>query len=166
MTIQISEYVDVQDTARRLGCQIPLSIAVLPRNFSTANDLSELVHAGEACTVRQLLKKTGIVESRLEKDGDSFPCMVEKHFEWAGPLLFFAAAELSGNPEIISVALGIISDYLSEVFKGASKSGVIKLDVVVEMTAKKQTTKISYSGGIESFHELQEIVKEVLRRDQ
>jgi len=50
--IEISEYIDAKKKAQKLGCNIPNSIALLPRNFEIATSKEELIHESTAPTVR------------------------------------------------------------------------------------------------------------------
>ncbi|RAR63813.1 hypothetical protein C7401_10570 [Paraburkholderia unamae] len=78
-------------------------------------------------------------------------------FEWFGPSLFVTAGLLSTDPNLLSVTLGIITNYLYDVFKGA-KHGKATLDVIFQ---KKDGSckKIHYSGPPEGLGNIAEIVK-------
>ena len=44
-------------------------------------------------------------------------------------------ALLTSDPNVISVALGVLSNYLTDFFQGMSGDKTVKLDVVIEKTA-------------------------------
>ena len=56
--LQVSHYIDVKKRAQELGCNIPTSIALLPRNFEISASKEELIHESTTPTVRVLWRKT------------------------------------------------------------------------------------------------------------
>ncbi len=161
MTIQQFDFVDVGEKAKALDCNIPTGIALLPRNFESAESKDDLLHESSAPTVRVLFRNNGIIETPLEREGETFPQISEKAFEeWIGPTIFVTSALLSQNPHIISVALGVISNYLTDWFKGVPGGRDAKLDIVVE-EGKKSYRRIHYEGHVSGLKELVQIVREV-----
>lgn len=163
MTISIHEYIEVPPKLASLGCREPLSVTLLPRNFATAQTFGELVHESNCATVRTLLRSAGIEEKRIEHEGAKIPYVQENDFTWVGPILFFAAAEVSRNPEIISVALGVIANYLTDFFRGIPGGRRVTFDVVIEQTRSKKTVRVHYDGSPEGFKELPEAIVEICR---
>jgi hypothetical protein len=72
-----------------------------------------------------------------------------------------SASLLSQNPHVISVALGVVSNYLTDWFKGIPGSKKVRLDVVVEQTEGQTYKRIHYEGDPEGLNELARIVREV-----
>ena len=165
MAIEVSEYVDVKKRALELGCNAPTELALLPRNFEVAKSKDELVHESSVPTIRVLWRQAGISETRIEKEGDRYLYVQEKAFrEWIGPIIFVGVSLLSQNPHAISVALGVISNYLTDWFKGIPyNKRIVKQDLVVETIETKGMTykRIHYEGGIEGLRQLPEIIREV-----
>ena len=162
MNVQERGFVDVVQRARDLGCRVPTGLALLPRNFESAGSKDELLHESEAPTVRILWRRAGLVETPIEPEGERFPQISEKSFdEWVGPTLFVSGALVSQNPAVVSVALGVISNYLTEWFRGVP-TGRRKatLDVVLEV-GKRQYKKLHYEGPVEGLQELAAIAREV-----
>jgi hypothetical protein len=159
--MEIQEFVNVEEKAQSLGCNIPSGLALLPRNFEEAQFKEDLLHESSAPTVRVLLRNNGITETPLELEGERFPQISEKAFvEWIGPTIFVGFMLLSQNPHIVSIALGVISNYLTDFFKGMPSVGKAKLDIVVE-TRKKTYKKIHYEGPVSGLEKITEVVKEV-----
>jgi hypothetical protein len=161
MPISINEFVNVEDRALTLDCEIPTRFALLPRNFSTAESKNELMYESSAATVRTLFRQNQLQETRLEKEGDRFNRIVEQGNDWVAPTLFFAASLLIQDPNVTALAINIISNYLTDWFKGIPGRKNIKLDVVVEKQAKKTYVKISYDGDIEGLSEIPNLVHKV-----
>ena len=161
MTIQISEYVNVKKRAEELNCNIPTGIALLPRNFETAESKDELIHESSVPTIRVLWRKEKISETKIEKEEDKFPNAQENAFEWIGPIIFVSASILSQNPYVLTVGLGVVSNYLTEWFKGIPGDKKVRLDIVIEQAEGKVYKRISYKGEPEGLHELPKIISEV-----
>jgi hypothetical protein len=162
MTTQISDYINVKERAVELGCNAPTGLAIIPRNFEVARSKDELVHESSTATIRVLWRQAGISETRIEMGDDRFPCVQEKAFEgWIGPIIFVGASLLSQNPYLMSVAFGVISNYLTDWFKGLPGDKNVKLDIVIEETKGKSCKRIHYEGNAEGLHDLNKIVSEV-----
>lgn len=161
MNVQITDYVDVRNRARDLGCNEPTGLCILPRNFDTVKSKEELIHESSTPTVRVLWKQAGIQEAKIEREGERFSQVSEKDFVgWVGPIIFVSAALLSQDPNAISVALGVVSNYLTDWFRGVVGEKRAKLDIVVE-TAESKYKRIRYDGSIDGLRELPEILREV-----
>lgn len=161
MSIEVSEYVNVKERALKLECNVPAELAILPRNFESAEAKHELIHEDSAPTVRILLREAGLVETKIEKEGDKFPYAQEKAFQWIGPIIFVSPLLLSQNPYALSVAIGVISNYLTDWFKGVPGRKKVKLSIVVEQSTEHISKRIDYEGEIEGLKELLLIVQEV-----
>lgn len=159
--IQITDYINVKEKARELGCNIPTSLALLPRNFEIAKSKDELIHESTVPTIRVLWRQNNIDETQLEKEGEKFPLIEEKALEWAAPIIFVSSALLSQNPHLISVALNVISNYLTDWFKGIPGSDKKAKLCIVEQTEKGPCKKIFYEGDPEGLKELLKIIHEV-----
>ena len=132
MPIAIENYIDVKERALELECCIPNELSFLPWNFDTAKSKSELVYESSVQEIRILFREAEIVVTELEKQGDKRLYKQDKHFDWIGPTIFISASFLSQNPHIISITEGIISNYLTELFKGSFYSKNIELTYILE----------------------------------
>lgn len=154
-------FVNVRERAGLLGCNVPSGMALLPRNFETVNSKKELLHESTAPTVRVLLRNSGIQETRLEPRGQRFPVVAEKGFrEWVSPTLFVSCSLLSQNPHLVGIALGVISNYLTDFFKGVPGGGKVKLAIVVEQS-DGSCTRLCYEGPVSGLEDLGEVAREV-----
>lgn len=161
MPIEIIDYADVRAHAAELGCNVPTGIALLPRNFRTAQNKAELMHESSSLTVRTLWRRAGIAETPIEPEGERFPTIIEDAFSWAGPTIFIAASVLFQNPQIVSVTLNIVSNYLTDFFKGTRGSQNVKLSIVVEQELGRQYKEIRYEGDKGGLEELAKIVEKI-----
>ena len=159
MATDITDYSKVADRASELGCAVPTAIAILPVNFETAKSCADFKFNGEAATIRKLLRQNGISVENFLPNGERAPTIHNKHFEWA-PLLFISAALTSNDPYAVTVALGIISNYATEYFRGILGRSV-KLDIVVERKKDNVCKKLHYEGDIEGLASLPKIIQDI-----
>jgi hypothetical protein len=159
--IKVSNFLDVKKKAQELGCNIPTSIAILPRNFDSVKSKDELIHEDTAPTVRVLWRQNNIVETPLEYPGEKFPQAAEEALEWTGPIIFIPTLLISQNPYLITIAINVISNYLTDWFKGILPlERKVKLRVVIE-TSQGNYKEIEYEGTEDGLRNLPKIIKEV-----
>jgi hypothetical protein len=165
MPTTIENYMNIKERALELGCNIPSGLSFLPRNFDSAKSKSELIYESTVSDIRILFRDAEIAETKLEKQGDKFSYKQDKHFDWIGPTIFIGASILSQNPYIISITVGIISNYLTDLFKGSFYSKNIKLSYVVEKISDKEIKRFSYEGDVTGLHNLPQIIHEALKNE-
>lgn len=165
MMIKMSDYVDVKERAFRLRCNIPDGIAILPRNFHLVESREDLIHESSASTVRVLWRHANIKETRIENDDERLPYAEENDFQWLGPIIFISASVLSQNPYAVSMSLNVISNYLTDWFKGIPGNKRVKLDLVVEQDKKKKYVRVHYDGNVEGLTALEKVIHEVQRSE-
>ncbi|KGC04149.1 hypothetical protein DM43_5179 [Burkholderia cepacia] len=109
--------------------------------------------------MRTLLKANNIAYAEIFDEDDQPPYLQQYSFEWFGPTLFVSAGLLSQDPNVLSVALGVITNYLYDLFKGTNE-GKASLDVVVQH-ADGSCKSVRYSGPPDGLSKVAEIVKEL-----
>jgi len=160
--VNIKDYINVRKKTKELECQNPSSLALLPTNFDKAKTKNELRYESTAQTIRKLWRNNNIIETPIETSGENFVSINKKSFEWVSPVIFFSAAWLSQNPHLINIALNVISNYLTDWFRGLPKNEKIaKLDIVIEKK-NGEYKKIQYKGPPEGLNSLPKIIKETL----
>lgn len=159
--IETLDYPDVQALCDDLGCNLPSSLAILPRNLDSAKRYEDLYLDGEAATVRILWRNHGLTEERLDSQESPFPQLQEKSFvEWVGPTLFIGFSLWSQNEALVSVALNVISNYVTDFFKGVQGAKLAKLDIVTE-SRDGSCKKVKYRGPASGLQELPNILRAV-----
>ncbi len=144
-----------------MGCNIPSHIALLPRNFEISLSKKELIHESTTPTVRVLWRQNGVTETPLEQPEEKIPFVAEHAFEWVGPTIFISAMLLSQNPHLVTVALNVISNYLTEWFRGIPRdSRKANLRIIVE-TKSGLYKKIEYEGSPDGLKDLPKVVREL-----
>jgi hypothetical protein len=160
MSITASEYINVQEKIALLNCNYPKGISIIPAGFESAKLASDLRMLAEASTIKKLLKASNIDVDNIAPQ--KTPFIQNNNHEWMAPTIFYAASLILENPDIISVSLGVIGNYVTDMFKGISKSATVNLSIVVEKPSGK-CTKIEYKGSAEGISEVTRLVKEASR---
>lgn len=158
--MEILPYINVYQKAEELGFNSNLNIAVLPRSFDTLTPESNICYEDAIRTVCKLFKQKNLPVSDLSVNKHTYVHLNDA--EWLGPIIFFSAATLSNNPDIISIALGILSNYLTDIFKNCIPSRTVSLDIVVEQKMNTEMKRISYKGPISGLGTISEIAARVL----
>jgi len=160
---KVIEFIDIEARCQALGCNVPTGFAILPRNFESAASKSDLIHEDTTPTVRALFAEKGIVETRIEQDGEKLPYFEENSYEWIGPIIFVGATVFSQNPNLITVGLGVVSNYLTDYFKGRIGEKNAKISLVIPQPNSKKYTRINYDGPVDGIKDLEKLIKEVRR---
>ncbi len=159
--IETLDYPDVRALSKTLGCNPPSSLAILPRNLESAKQYEDLFLDGEAATVRILWRGVGLEEERLDSPDAPFPQLQEKSFvEWVGPTLFIGFSLWSQNEALVTLALSVISDYVTDFLKGLPGEERAKLDIVIE-TRDGSNKKVNFRGPVSGLKELPDILRSV-----
>jgi len=161
MSIEVKPFINVRERLMQLGLHAPTGIAILPRNLESASDKADLLHESSTPTLRILWRQGSLKEDRIEGPDDMIPTIHEKQATFIAPMLFISAALLSENPAAVSLALNILGNYITQVFKGDFGSKRIKLSIVVEATSSSSYKKIEYDGDTNTLPDLIELVREV-----
>jgi hypothetical protein len=140
MPIDVKEYIDIPQRCAMLGIKIPEGFSILPRHFADAQAVSELCHESSAVDVQVLLREANVSVTVYQPNGVTIPSIQENDNTWVGPLLFFTASSLSANPELITVALGVISNYVTDLFRGLPGQNRAKLSLIIESETTTTTT--------------------------
>jgi hypothetical protein len=163
--IEINDYIDVGQRASELGLKAPEGLCILPRHFASAQDVAELVHESSALDLKTLFREAGLPVTVYQPDGTKIPYVQENDITWIGPLLFVSCAALSQNPHILSVALSVIANYVTDLFKGLPQPARVKLSLVVETHTTKTTTtvtkKIDFDGPPDKLSEINGLIKDI-----
>lgn len=163
MSTTVDEYPSVTELATFLGCIPPTGMAILPVNFDSAKAQEELLHRSEAATVRSLFR-----QNELSLD-DIFPTSAQpgyiqnNGYEWIGPTIFISHLLFGNQPVVATIAINILSNYLTDFFKGVPGSKRVKLAIVLETTEDGTCKRISFDGPPEALQDIQEIIQEISR---
>jgi hypothetical protein len=158
MSIAVGDYLDVQMRLSELGLPSATGLTLLPTNLSSAPTAGDLLQASEAATVRSLFRSAGLGFAELPDRAHGIRYVQNNAADWVGPIIFVAGSLWSQNPLAVSVALNVISNYLTDFFKGA-KTRTAKLDFIVEKTKDSTYKHLTYEGDIEGIAALEKVIR-------
>jgi hypothetical protein len=161
--LKVQEVESVVQRAESLGLRAPAGVCILPRRFFHAKDVSDLVYEPSSQEVKILLRQAGIPLGKIEPDGVCIPYQTEHDNTWVGPVIFFGVAFWSQNPNLVNVALSVISNYLTDWFKGRGGDARVKLGFVIETTDKKKTVRINYDGSPDGLSGIEKLIKDAMK---
>jgi hypothetical protein len=169
--VHISSYSNVKAKAEFLGCNPPRDLAILPSNFGSAQAKTSLHYEPVAYLLRQLFIDNGIVETPLEREGERFLLHLQESeiLDWVLPTLFVSYAFVSQNPRVIAVALNVIANNVSELFRfdqknTAGTSQDMQMTIAVE-TRSGDCRLVTYRGPAASFDQVLAAIHEVNSHD-
>jgi hypothetical protein len=150
MSVQTRDFVDVATRSRELGCRVPVRLALLPGNFSTAT------HAGEFCFhvatpyVRSAWQSVGLEDEGHQAYKPVQPDVAEGTGPAAQntrvPLAVFLGAGLLTGPEwCLTVALGMVSRVLA-LHPACASPWDVRFDAVVGRPSARGCACIEYQG--------------------
>lgn len=84
--------------------------------------------------------------------------------DWFGPVIFVSSLALTNNPVLISIATGVIANYLTDFFKG-TKEPDVDVKIIYKETLKSKYTEIHYKGGSNGLSELNDAIKKIAGPD-
>ena len=167
MLVQTRDSVDIAARARELGCRVPVGIALLPGNFSTAASAGEFCFHAATAHVRSAWQDVGLENegpdardmtgsAGHDRNSPGIPgrvpseCLISQadtNRDSANtPLaVFFGSGLLAGPPWRLVVALGMVSSVLASQARRASQRGV-RLNIVVERPRDHGCACIEYQG--------------------
>ena len=123
---------------------LPEGVTLLPRGL----DGSRYVFSSCTLAVLKLFKQGGVKVTIAMSD--KMLIREERDASWFGPIIFFGLSEVSQNPDVVNVSLGIISNYLTDIFKGDTGTKTIKITCITE-DKKGEYSKFTYDGPLEGL---------------
>jgi hypothetical protein len=160
MGVTVKDYPDIQQRLSDLGLPHATGLALLPTNLSSAPTLADLLQASEAATVKSLFRSAGLGFMELPDRTHRTRYIQNNAADWVGPTVFVAGSLWSQNPLAISVALNLISNYLTDLFKGM-KRRTAKLDFVVEKTKSATYKHLTYEGDVDGIAALEKVIRDL-----
>ncbi|MDL2275489.1 hypothetical protein LJC22_05145 [Desulfosarcina sp. OttesenSCG-928-G10] len=138
-------------------------LLILPWYSAQENrEQGKAVYPESTSTVLKLLRKNSI-EVRLSEGDLSAVVFEDRHsIEWFGPIIFFSAAAIANNPEIITITLNIISNYLSDILFGdkvTKDEPIANFHVVLQ--DKEGAKEIKYEGPVSGISDIENVIKAI-----
>ncbi len=162
-TVSTREIDSVAMRATQLGVTVPDGIVAIPNDFFSTANATELNYVANTLTVKALLREANIELQLVENNSTPIPYIHNRDSTWVAPILFVSASFLSENPHLISVALNVLSNYVTDLFKGGLIKPRVRATFVIEKTSRKTTLRIDYDGPPEQLHTIENTIKRALQ---
>ena len=157
MNYIVEEYQDFKDLLNKYDLNINTEFCFLPENLTDAGKTSNFIYSEESTELRKIFKESDILIGYLTSEKPLLRS--RKSADWFGPALFIGFYTLTNNPQIISIGLNILSNYLYDFFKGTIGDKKIKFEIIIENKKEKEYKKIKYEGSIEGMSKLENVIK-------
>lgn len=157
MEQEIKDFIDLNKRLEDLGITLKEGLYILPENIETAENKNEFVFTETTTDIKKYLTQNDVNISVIQEG--SLTIRQRKSVDFYAPLLFISFSVLSENSTLITVGINVLSNYITDYFKGTFGSKNVKLEVIVETKAKKEYKSINYEGNIEGLKELTKIIK-------
>jgi hypothetical protein len=132
-------------------------LCILPDNFYSEPDPKKHFHSANLPTLLKVAN--GKVQFNIVNQSESSKYIELRSQEWFAPILFIGSAYYSQNPDAISVALGLITNYLTNIFSGR-KGTQVNLTMYLRDEKKRRTTKVEFKGPPNELEEVKKIIKD------
>lgn len=161
MSISIRQLQDLQERAIFLGCEIPEGICVFPRNFEVAETLEDLEYDDTAQTVKKLLMQAGVSSEGLKLPNNNYLQLREN---LPAICLFVGWTIGTQDPTSVQLAINVIGNYLTDVFKGLRGEREQRCTFkIIRQRIKGKTQEfdeVTYTGPVSGIPSLIEKLKD------
>lgn len=83
----------------------------------------------------------------------------QRSIDWFGPTLLITTTALTQNPELVSITLNVISNYITDFFKGSQEPD-IKVSLLIQQS-KTKFKKLDYEGNKDGLKEIETLIKQL-----
>ena len=115
----------------------------------------------ESATIKKLLLLDNLPYADVSRQNDPPKYVTEHSADLILPTIFISGALLSQNPQLVSLALNIISNYATDIFKGMRSEQTVKIDFVSE-TAEGGYKNLSFEGSPQAIPEVMPLFQELI----
>lgn len=116
--------------------------------------------------MKTLLRSAGITPQDLLPPGTKPQYIKNNAADWIAPAIFIGAGVLSEHPNTVSVALNVLSNYLTDLFKGHADAPSVKTSFVIEDDSAGTYKRVDYEGPASGLAELGDLILKVQRGDE
>lgn len=83
----------------------------------------------------------------------------QRSIDWFGPTLLITTTALTQNPELVSITLNVISNYITDFFKGSQEPD-IKVSLLIQQS-KTKFKKLDYEGNKDGLKEIEKLIEQL-----
>ncbi|MCM8570292.1 hypothetical protein NE848_12945 [Gramella jeungdoensis] len=154
---KVSEFLNLDKRLTELDLKLDADFCILPENIETADKKTDLIFTESTTSVNKYLKQKNVNIEVLTNG--SLQLRQRKSIDFYAPLIFVGFTLLQENSNILSVGINVLSDYISDYFKGSFGEKKVKLELIVETKKNEEYKSLNYEGSVEGLKEVPKIVK-------
>jgi hypothetical protein len=132
------------------------SILFVPDNWPS--EWKEYVYPSTVESLIKLLTQHKVPVDSLHHIDATTPLQDNRGLDWIAPTFIVSSLLLTQNPNTVSIALGIISNYVTDLFKGVKSDPEIKLNIVQTAANGKRAQRIHYEGPVSGLPGVEKVL--------
>ena len=156
MNYAIHDYATLSDELQRLKLNTPEQLSFFPENLSDAKSSADLIYTDSIHDFQKIFRLNSLSIPQLADTPAQF--RTRKSADFFAPGLFVTGLMISNNPNLVSVALNIISTYITDIFKGTAGEKKVKFEVITD-DADGNFKKVVYEGPVSGIKDLEKVIK-------
>ena len=155
MNYTIEEY-RIEDSLERLNLSLPDRVSFFPENILTAKKKEDFIFTDNMIELGKHFKSSQLDLSVI--GGDTELYRSRRNADVYLPAIFFSILAIE-NPNIISVYLSVLSNYVYDILKGTIGKRKIHVEFHIETKERGKVKKIDYKGDAEGLKGLENVIK-------
>jgi len=151
------EDISIEDTLGRFRLGTPAKLAVLPENIIEASNVDEFIFTETLVDLNKLFKINEVDFEIFGQDTEMYRS--RKSADLYLPAFFVSLSAIAQNPNVISVVLNLLSNYIYDALKGSIVRKTATVEIYIETNKNGKAKKISYKGNAEGIKHLDKVIK-------
>ena len=133
------------------------SILFLPDDWPA--ERKEVKYPSTIESVVKLLRQQKVPVDTLNPIDAMTSLQDNRGLDWVAPTFLVSGFLLTQNPTMVSVALGIIANYVTDLCKGLKSDPKVKVKIVQTAADGKKAQRISYEGPVSGLPEIERVLQ-------
>ena len=153
------EISDVSNTSRldAFAKDAAKQVFFVPVNIESAD---EPIFTSTLATVTKLARQQGVAFGVYPTE-PSTKFLEQRSIDWFGPPMLISSLLYTNNPNAVSIAFGMIANYLTSIFSGRQDDVAARFEIYVQDDVRKVTKKIQYNGPVCGLEKIDPAIKAV-----
>ncbi len=134
------------------------SILLLPLGWGPGG--GETAYSESTQSVSKLFSQHGIPSETLSPITAETDLKQDRYADWVAPTLLVSNLLISQNPMAVSLALNLLANYVTELFKGVRSDPRVKLRIVQAGQGGQGSRQLNYDGPVSGLPDVARVVAE------
>lgn len=139
-------------------------ILIIPINWKKAEEPPH--YASSTISALKVLRENSVPVASLDSIRSTTTFLDRRGLDWFAPTMFISGLLFSQDPMAINVALNVLANYVTDLFRGRSENPHIRLDIVYTSSKGKYSKEISYDGPASSLQDIAQILTSIEDTDK